>query len=96
MQQPHAERGGPSFQPPRVQDLTLYSNPHQQPLLFVDDSQAPDCQMQPAGEVRFSGCPNAWQSFAGIFACAFLEMLSCVAEPESPAPVAGVAPVPLP
>lgn len=56
--QPHAQRGGSSFQPPRVQDLTLYSNPHQQPLLFVDDSQAPDCQMQPVGEVRFCVCPQ--------------------------------------
>ena len=97
MLRPHAHRGGGSFQPPRVQDLTLYSNPHQQPLLFVDDSQAPDCQMQPAGEVRLCGCPNAWQPWAGIsFACAVLEMHSCGAESESPVPMAGAAHVPVP
>ena len=72
MLQPHAQRGGLSFQPPRVQDLTLYSNPHQQPLLFVDDSQAPDCQMQPAGEVRLCDAQSPCTAAMGrlSYACA--------------------------
>ena len=97
--QPHAQRWGPSFQPPRVQDLTLYSNPHQQPLLFVDDSQAQDCQMQAAVEVRFCGCPKS-QCTAVMGRHQLCQHLPGDAfmggGTESLAPTAGVGPVAVP